>query len=193
MHEAQPYGSISKQNYFRRGAVRRPLAPLAFSRANQDNWSGVERVGAEKFSKMSKKHFLISLGAVLLWIIFIFCRSLQPADAATLESKWVLALLQRFVPFTLTQHFVRKLAHFTEFAVLGMLAGILFGGRCRSLWSGLLFAVMTGIVTALCDETIQLFVAGRSGQITDVWLDVSGAFTGTVLTLAVRIVWHRRN
>ena len=28
------------------------------------------------------------------------------------------------------------------------------------------------------DETIQLFVAGRSGQISDVWLDMSGAAAG---------------
>ena len=28
------------------------------------------------------------------------------------------------------------------------------------------------------DETIQLFVRGRSGQISDVWLDLAGMWTG---------------
>ena len=35
------------------------------------------------------------------------------------------------------------------------------------------------------DETLQLFTEGRSGQISDVWLDMAGALTGTVLYLAV--------
>ena len=141
---------------------------------------------------MSKNRFLICLAAVLLWIAFIFCRSLQPEDISTLESTWVLTLLQRLVPFELTEHFVRKLAHFTEFAVLGVLAGTLFGGRCRRLWTGLLFAAMIGVVTALCDETIQLFVDGRSSQITDVWIDVAGATAGAVLALPGRTIFHQR-
>lgn len=142
---------------------------------------------------MNKNQFLISSGAVLLWIVFIFCRSLQPVDASILESKWVLSLLQRLVPFELTEHFVRKLAHFTEFAVLGALAGALFGGCCRRLWIGLLFAAMTGVATALCDETIQLFVDGRTGQIPDVWIDVAGATTGAVLALSVWAILRRRS
>ena len=129
---------------------------------------------------------------LLGWIIFIFCRSLQPVDASRLESQWVLDLLQRLVPLKLSMHVVRKLAHFTEFAVLGCLAGLLFGGRCRHLWTGLLFAVMTGVITALCDETIQLFVPGRGGQLPDVWLDVAGAFTGAALVLVGRALWDRR-
>lgn len=32
------------------------------------------------------------------------------------------------------------------------------------------------------DETIQLFVEGRSGQISDVWLDMAGIVTGIMVT-----------
>lgn len=142
---------------------------------------------------MDKKQFLICLCAILLWVFFIFCRSMQPADISILESKWVLALLQRLAPFGLTERFVRKLAHFTEFGVLGVLAGTLFYGRCRHLWTGFLFAVMTGLFTALCDETIQLFVAGRTGQIPDVWIDIAGTAVGASFALAVWAMWRRRN
>jgi len=138
-----------------------------------------------------KKLKTLMLVLLLAWVIFIFCRSLQPVDASRQESQWVLELLRRFVPFELSMHLVRKLAHFTEFAILGALAGALFGGQCRHLWTGLLFALMTGIVTALCDETIQLFVPGRGSQITDVWLDIAGAATGAVLILACRAVWRK--
>ena len=142
---------------------------------------------------MSRRQFLICLGAVLLWITFIFSRSLQPADISSLESQWILALFRRIMPFEPTEHFIRKLGHFTEFGVLGVLSAILFCGRCRHLRTGLLSAVMTGMVTALCDETIQLFVAGRTGQIPDVWIDVAGTAAGAVLALSVRVIWRRRN
>ena len=142
---------------------------------------------------MSKKRFLICLGAVLLWIVFIFSRSLQSGDISSLESQWVLALLQRHAPFDLTEHFIRKLGHFTEFGVLGALSGILFCGRCQRQRTGFLFAVMTGMSAALCDETIQLFVDGRTGQIPDVWIDVAGTAAGAALALAVRAVRRRKN
>lgn len=140
---------------------------------------------------MNKKALLLLI-VTLAWICFIFCRSLKPEDASAWESRWVLELIQRLIPFELSEHLIRKLAHFAEFSVLGILAGLLFRGRCTRMWTGLLFAALTGVVTALCDETIQLFVSGRTGQIPDVWLDVSGAFTGALLTLSGRAIVKQR-
>ena len=145
----------------------------------------------EKMS-MSKKRFLICLGAVLLWIAFIFGHSMQPAEVSSSESTGVLTLLQRFVPFGLTEHFIRKMGHFTEFGVLGVLSGMLFCGCCRRLRTGFLFTVMTGVFTGLCDETIQLFVEGRNGQIPDVWIDAAGTAAGAVLVLSVRAARRRK-
>ena len=141
--------------------------------------------------KPSKKRFLICLGAVLLWIAFIFGHSLQPAEVSSSESTQALSLLQRIVPFGLTERIVRKLGHFTEFAVLGVLSGTLFCGCCQRTRTGFLFAVMTGMSTALCDETIQLFVEGRNGQIPDVWIDIAGVVAGAVLVLLIRAIRHR--
>ena len=42
----------------------------------------------------------------------------------------------------------------------------------------------------LCDESIQLLVPGRSGQISDVWLDFAGALTG--LAAAALLLWLGR-
>ena len=142
--------------------------------------------------KINRRQFLICLGAVLLWITFIFCHSLQPAAVSSSKSTYVLTLFQRFFPFGFTEHFIRKMAHFTEFGVLGVLSGALFCGCCQRLRTVFLFSVMTGMSTALCDETIQLFVDGRSGQISDVWIDVAGTAAGAVLALSIRAVWRRR-
>lgn len=57
--------------------------------------------------------------------------------------------------------------------------------------------VLGGALTALADETIQLYSAGRSSQVTDVWLDLIGVLAGifaAVLVLAVfRLVFHHRD
>ena len=53
-------------------------------------------------------------------------------------------------------------------------------------------ALLPGTLAALCDETIQLFVPGRSGQITDVWLDTVGYLTGALLTLLIFFLCRKR-
>lgn len=50
----------------------------------------------------------------------------------------------------------------------------------------------SGTLAALCDETIQLFVPGRSGQIADVWLDTAGCLTGALLTLLIFRLCRKR-
>ena len=132
-----------------------------------------------------KKRFLFPVIGLLCWIIFIFTRSLQPANLSTMESQWVLDLIQAILPFDVSMHFVRKAAHFIEFAVLGCLARLAFGTRFQGWLSSFLFAVITGVVVALCDETIQLFVSGRTGQIQDIWLDTAGAFMGAVIPAVI--------
>ena len=69
----------------------------------------------------------------------------------------------------------------------------------RRLWqSEAPFAAIDAIglfesgLAALCDETIQLFVPGRSGQITDVWLDTAGYLTGALLTLLLFFLCRKR-
>ena len=46
-------------------------------------------------------------------------------------------------------------------------------------------------LTALTDETIQLFSLGRSSQVTDVWIDFAGVVTGTLLVFLVQAIVRR--
>lgn len=126
---------------------------------------------------------------LLLCVCFIFGQSLQPAEESTVESKCVLSMAEYILP-GITEHFIRKAAHFTEFAVLGAFAGMLFAGKFKHFITGVFFAIMTGGFVALCDETIQLFVEGRSGQISDVWLDSAGAMTGALLVILALRFWR---
>ena len=45
--------------------------------------------------------------------------------------------------------------------------------------------LFTGLLTAVIDETIQLHVPGRSGQVSDVLIDFSGCITGAIFVMAV--------
>ena len=105
----------------------------------------------------------------VLWIAVIWGHSMMPADLSKEESGGLLALLIGYFPW-LTDHIIRKAAHFTEYAILG---GFLFGATSGSKRSRA-FPPLAGGLTALADETIQIFSDGRSGQVSDVWLDFAG-------------------
>ena len=83
------------------------------------------------------------------------------------------------------QHTVRKCAHFTEFALLGISLRLCLeswrgSGKNNGLpsWGG-------GTGYAALDELHQLMVDGRSGQWTDILLDSAGVFCGVLLTALV--------
>lgn len=46
------------------------------------------------------------------------------------------------------------------------------------------------MLTALTDETIQLFSQGRSSQVTDVWLDSAGVLAGILAALLLMGLWR---
>ena len=119
-----------------------------------------------------------------LWTAAIFIHSLMPADLSEAESGGLLAFLNLLFP-SLTELTLRKLAHFTEFTVLGLLLSQCFRVRVsRPLFSGLL--------CALCDETVQLFVPGRSGEVRDMWIDFAGVVLGAGLVYLLRFL-RRKN
>ena len=110
-------------------------------------------------------------------ILFVFSNSLQNAVDSSSRSGAVLAWLQELFGFGwLTEHIVRKVAHFSEFLVLGVVGLKCFGYYGASV----LPALFTGLLTALTDETIQRFVEGRSSQVTDVWIDFAGCAAGVL-------------
>lgn len=130
-------------------------------------------------------------------IAFAFIHSSMPADLSSEESEsvmWVLQYILDFLGFSaeLTDHIVRKAAHFAEYTAIGMLLVSCAYSFSRTkpyrYYSQILFA---GLATAVCDETIQLNVAGRSGQITDVLLDFSGVITGAVFMLLIYMIYRK--
>lgn len=133
---------------------------------------------------------VLALLITALWIWFIFARSAKPATESGAESAVLLHFWQRFLP-GLTDHLVRKLAHFTEYFILG---GLLFLD-CR-LWGRGMFLLPLGFgaVVACVDElAIQVNTPGRSGELRDVLLDTLGALAVIGLCLLLRRRKERRS
>lgn len=86
----------------------------------------------------------------------------------------------------LTNLVVRKCAHFTEYLVLGVcLSNALDSCRVREPGTFTLLIALLAAIPSL-DETIQLFVPGRVGAITDVMIDCCGAAVGVALHCLLR-------
>ncbi len=147
--------------------------------------------------------------AVLLIICLystIFRFSAMPAVQSTIQSTSVAqrlteiieALLAIDLPFNDSaaqldelDGFVRKAAHFTEYALLGLLtysisicwSHIKKQGQSPvlSLFSGPLPAFLFILALAAADEIHQTFVPGRSGSLRDVLLDGAGILAGILI------------
>ncbi len=135
---------------------------------------------------MKKNSFLMLM---FLWTCIIFSLSLQPADDSSKTSMGVVQwLLTHILPESVVEDeevlstlhlIVRKLAHFSEFCLLGVLAA----NGMSSFRHRYGLAGMYGSIVAIMDESIQLFVDGRAGRALDVLIDNCGACFG------VLIVW----
>jgi VanZ family protein len=113
------------------------------------------------------------------------------AEASGAESTSWLSRLLEFFPF-LTHNLLRKLAHFSEYALLGAhLAFLPMFLPCYAK-SGYLFVPVSGVAVALLDEGIQLFVPGRAGLLTDVLIDFSGCFLGSALFIGLIFLYAKR-
>ena len=119
----------------------------------------------------------------VLWLAVVFGHSLLPAELSKAESGGLLARLTTGMPF-LTDHLLRKFAHFSEFGLLGLLLA-------QCLRAGFARPALAALLCALADETIQLFVPGRSGQVKDIWIDFAGAVLAIGLTVLARMLLRR--
>lgn len=81
---------------------------------------------------------------------------------------------------------IRKLAHFSIYTILGI---TVMGYVCTydiSKKKRICITLIVGMLYAISDEIHQLFVKGRSGQITDILIDTVGVLFGIGVLLLVR-------
>lgn len=143
-----------------------------------------------------KKTGIIWLLLMLVWMAVIFSFSAREADESAAMSHSVgRAIGSLVIPeyrswsedkqeqFAEKIDFpVRKCAHASEYAVLG----VLILGTAYSFWKDqgkkrVFQCWCAGTIYAATDEIHQLFVPGRSCQLRDVCIDSAGVLTGILL------------
>lgn len=126
--------------------------------------------------KRTRGRLALCIALITGILLFIWGNSLLPAEISQAFSDWVKALLTGGASGGASDGsgLLRKIAHFAEFAALGMSLGWLFG----MLKKGKIYPFLLGFAAACLDETIQIFVPERGPGIFDVALDTAGVAVG---------------
>lgn len=130
---------------------------------------------------------------LILWIGLIFFLS-SSQGSFTETSRIIRPLLEFLFPtaspeaITFYHGVLRKLAHFTEYAILGFLSMRAFAPGRPVLASSV---ILIGV--AAIDEINQSFNPSRTGSAVDVLLDLSGGLVAILVVVLVRRRKKARN
>lgn len=122
----------------------------------------------------------LCLLCLMVCIFFTFANSLQAEQESDRRSGEVTSAFSH-LGLDIDYDLVRKAAHFLEFALLGFLSLCCLRVLTPHLEKHVSWPLLLGLVVALIDESIQLFVPGRAGIVPDIWVDFGGVIAGILL------------
>ena len=146
-----------------------------------------------------KKH--VKLLVLILWMAAIFAMSAEAAPESEETSNFVTEIIYRIYAFFSSNPIngslfieryagiIRKLAHFTEFMILGFLS--VSNAREYFAKNYELYGACFGILYAISDEIHQLFVENRCCSIKDVLIDSAGIMCGIFLYRLISKKWKK--
>jgi len=133
--------------------------------------------------------YYLPLIAWLAFISFASSDNFNAGNTSRIIGPLVLWLFPSTTPETLAvvHYITRKIAHFTEYAILGFLAARAFRTSTHPAINRRWFLICVALVVvyALLDEYHQSFVPSRTASIYDSLIDMSGGLTALI------IVWKR--
>ena len=140
---------------------------------------------------------ILSWVLVVFWMGLIFYFSHQPATESSELSSGITEAIVDVINIIAPDNdlmsskqslnfIIRKAAHFGVYLVLGLLLsnGLIYSGVSKH--KAIFMALLICILYAISDEFHQLYVTGRSGQVSDVLLDSAGSLVGILLMNAIR-------
>jgi len=132
---------------------------------------------------------------VLLWmsVIFLMSTGTFSADNTSLIIKPLIRFLSpssTHEEIAVIHGVIRKLAHVTEYFILGLLLFRAFRGGAGGVprWRWVLCSVLVVVVCAAADEFHQSFVSARTGALIDVGIDMLGG----ILAQGASVLWRLR-
>lgn len=137
-------------------------------------------------SKKTKILRIVLLLFILVWAFIVFNFSSQNGEESS-------GLSRRVVEFFIKEEelvdkiepYVRKFAHFSEYALGGTLFLSLFYTYNWTDEKKMCVSILLGIWYAATDEIHQLMVPARNGNIADVLIDTLGFATGVCVMLFI--------
>lgn len=137
----------------------------------------------------------ITVGLIIVLIVltlgFIWGNSLMTKEESTESSESVSSVIQTVVDavlgeevVTVEEGVVRKFAHATEFAALGLEFCLLIIALKQESYKRYLQILPIGLFVAAVDESLQ-FVSLRGPSIIDVFIDFGGFFIMTAIFIAI--------
>ena len=146
--------------------------------------------------KSAKDNKIVKVFMIILtagYIVFILSNSLKPASVSGANSQSIVGVINSFfkslnLNIVLTNHIIRKTAHFAEFFLLGIITTSAFRVFTKTPYKNIFTILFIGLATAVSDETVQIFVDGRSCQFTDWALDTAGIVTGAIIFLILNLI-----
>ena len=140
---------------------------------------------------MKTRKILTAIVILLLiaTLVFIWGNSLESVQESNTKSGNTLRIitppLELFVGRgNVTDHIVRKLAHFLEFGALGCELALLTVLRRRVRLQSVLNCLSAGLAVAVTDEALQI-LSDRGSQVSDVLLDLGGSAAGIAFILLI--------
>ena len=141
--------------------------------------------------------------------LFIIISACLPSDPSTKESGLIVniskGIINTFKPDTINESnigsftgFIRKfIGHFSVFVFSGFLTTLsvkfIYYNFARKFILFVIFSSISGLFFAFLSEFIQLFVPGRSGEITDVLIDFSGYCIGLLIIVLITYIKEKKS
>ena len=148
--------------------------------------------------RRTKKRMILCTALLIAVLAFIWGNSLTNGeDSGNLSGsimEWINAFLRLDeLGADRLHHLIRKMAHFTEFACLGLLLTWRFGMMGEKKGHLFCMPLLFGMMAACVDETIQVFVPDRGPSPVDIWIDTCGVAAGIVILLAGHLYVRKKH
>ena len=127
---------------------------------------------------------IIKLLFIVIWLLVIFLFSNQDGSTSTSLTNGILEKYLFFVDSDIFFMIIRKMAHITEYFILGILV-LNFINEFK-VDKKIIISILICFILASFDEFHQLFIPDRTGRLLDVFIDMIGASLGILILSLIK-------
>lgn len=127
---------------------------------------------------------IVKLLLIVIWLLVIFLFSNQDGSTSTSLTNGILEKYLFFVDSDIFFMIIRKMAHITEYFILGILV-LNFINEFK-IDKKIVVSILICFILASFDEFHQLFIPDRTGRLLDVFIDMIGASLGILILSLIK-------